>query len=321
VLDIALIAAATWAILLAAGMALVALTPARARPSLLPATPALGAAGLVVVLHVSGLVRPAGTTAPIIVAALAVSLPFSLRALWRPRLPAWSKRLFAGCSALGVGVAAFALVPVLLAGRATVVDPGVGNDSLAFVSLTDWFEHHTLPATPHLRVDPPAYGYVRTHQGLSARVGQDLLQATLAAALHKDPSQTWYAVTCAWLALLPGTVAAAGLLLYRSRITAVAAGAGAAASATVIGQVFNQNSASLLGIALAPLGLAVIVTHLEPARELAVGADAGPPWPAWVGAVVLAGLIGAYSEYLAILVPFAVLYALFSLAPVFASPS
>ena len=175
-----------------------------------------------------------------------------------------------------------------------MVDVGTGNDALAFISLSTWFEDHPMLTRPHIGTTSPALGYVRTHQRLHARVGQDLVQASIAVTAHRDPAAVWYPLTCLWLGLLPGAAFAAGNALVRRRTVLSAAAFTAAMSAIVMGQVFNQHSASLLGIAVVPLALAGVVSVVDRNRL---------SWPPWLGALFVVGVLGAYSEMLTVLVP------------------
>ena len=293
-------------LLIACGLAVLAFVPERLRGSLVPAVPALGAAGLVLVLHVTSLVVPTREVAPFVVAALAVSVPVSVYRLVRPvPLPKASVRLAVSALVVGLALGGFALLPSLRLGRQTVVDAGIGNDSAAFVGLTDWLEGHVITATPRFKVDAPAYGYTHQHQNLQARIGQDLVQGLIAGTVHLDADQTWYTVTCLWLVLVPGAFAAAGLALFRSRLAALVAGVAAAGTSVVLTQAFNQNSASLLGVGLVPLAVTGIVSRVErPATQLS-----SRRWPLWLAGGALAALIGAYSEYLSILGPAVLLIA------------
>ncbi|GAC1590196.1 MAG: hypothetical protein NVS3B21_07510 [Acidimicrobiales bacterium] len=282
-----------WLLLSLVGLTVIVLTPRRFQDLLLPAVPAVGACGLIAMLSLGGLVFPVRQLVPPIVFGCV-----SVLAIRGARHRIQFKRGAVGAllvvTLLGAVPVVIALQPDLAIGSPTMVEVGTGNDALAFISLSTWFEDHPVLSRPRIGATSPALGYVRTHQRLHARVGQDLVQASIALTAHRDPAAVWYPLTCLWLGLLPGAAFVAGNVLVRRRSVLTAASFVVAMSAIVMGQVFNQHSASVLGLALVPLALAGVISVVDRHRFA---------WPPWLCALFVVGLLGAYSEMLAVVAP------------------
>ena len=86
---------------------------------------------------------------------------------------------------------------------------------------------------------------------------------------------------------------AAAAVLGAARGAGLAAGAVMAASAVLVQQVYSQNAGSVLGIALAPLVVAVVVAALDRDRQV----------PVLLAGLLLSGLVGTYTEYAPFVAP------------------
>jgi hypothetical protein len=119
------------------------------------------------------------------------------------------------------------------------------------------------------------------------RVGQELVQAALNTVTGTDPVSTFTPWLGAWVLLIPGGAVAAASLLGSRRVVGLAAGVVVAGSAVLLQQVYNQNAGSVLGIALAPVVLACVVASL----------GRPPRVPLLLAGLMLAALVGTYTEY------------------------
>jgi hypothetical protein len=254
---------------------------------LLPAAPAIGALTAAAVLHWPGTFVGTNIGLPVAFAAGALACRTRLRPLARNLRSCW--RLLLVVTAIGVPALVVGLEPQTRAGGARVVQPTWNNDAYAYVSLTDYLQQHPATAHPEIPPDPPAYGYSRSHLHSGLRIGEEFVQAAVATATGNTPERTWYTVSASWLLVLPGAMVGAAALLGSSPITGAIAGLIAGISALSTGQLFNQNSASLLGMVVSPLALALLV-----ARLCAFG-----PWqpPRWLVGLGITGLAASYSEY------------------------
>jgi hypothetical protein len=258
------------------------------RERLASATGVLGAAVLVVALHIPALVTGVRWGLVLVVAA-GIALAFIQRRRHRGRgdllsRRAWGRLVLA--AALGVLPLVVTLLPELRVGGPVVDQPTLNNDAFSYVTVSDWLRGHSALDQPDTKAGPPAYGYVAFHLDIGLRIGEELLQAANATVNRSDPLRTWFPTMAVWLWLLPGSVMAAAEVLGHDRRLGAVAGVVTGASAVVIGLAYNQNSASLLGIAMAPLVVALLAAVIEDA-----------PLPRWLPAVMVAAFLGTYTEY------------------------
>lgn len=284
---------------LVAGLLAIGWVPEQHRSRLLPGAPAIGVAVLVAALHWTTLVVGVGD-GMVVVAVVAVAVTVALQrrrpGWWRHPSRAW--RTLVVALALGAVPAVAVALPMLEERSSRVVQVTLNNDAFYYVSLAEWLADH--PAVEDVEIgvgvegaDAPSYGSVSNHQDIHLRIGEELLQAVPVALLDQPAVRTWYPVTATWLALLPGAcyVAAVGL---RARPVAGLVGGVVIGAASLVGyQALNQNSASVLGIALLPLAVGAVVGALDRDRRV----------PLALAGVSLAGVIGVYAEYAVLLGP------------------
>lgn len=276
------------ALVLAFGLLALSLLPVVWRERLAPATGVIGAAALVVALHATSIVTGVRWGLVVVLAAGAALAIVERR---RHRGPgdllgrrAWGRLVLA--AALGVLPLVVTLLPELRVGGPVVDQPTLNNDAFSYVTVSDWLRGHSALDQPDIEAGPPAYGYVAFHIDIGLRVGEELLQAANATVNRSDPLRTWFPTMAVWLWLLPGSVMAAAELLGHDRRLGAVAGVVVGASAVVVGLAYNQNSASVLGIAMAPLVVALVGIVIE-----------GQPVPRWLPAVMAAAFLGTYTEY------------------------
>jgi hypothetical protein len=295
--------AIAFALLAAAGLAVWVWLPSTWRRITLPALPLIGAMALAVCLHLTGIVTGV-RTGLIVLGAIAV-LTLCLRS-WRQ--PWWRDlrdrgALLGLAAALVIGVVALGLL--LIPARPLGLDlvaPGGGSDSFAYITPAAWLEDHPLTQIP-TDSDPPVWAYTQTQLRQGFRMGEELDQAAVAVVSGHDPLVTWYAVAALWVLLLPGALIAAAATLRLRRLTGMAAAVLAAMSSVVLSEVIYSHSAGALGLAMAPLAVAVAGRSLDDA----VAQQPDRP-PAWLAAGALTALACTYTEYLPALALAAVLY-------------
>lgn len=294
-----------WAVLAVVGVVVLALVPDPARRRLLPAAPLLGVLLMVASLSLTAFftsVRNGMLVLALVVVTIAVATTRSRgRAVWTYRRQDLAVALAA--AVLGLGPFALAVLPSLHA-HGQLVQPTGNHDAAFYVSLTEWLEHHDGVHAPVITQDPtiadaapPAFGPTRSAITAHLRIGESLTQAGLNTVLRTDSQTTYYAFTALWAALVLSSVTAAARLLRLPPLACLSAALAVSVLPLTIRQVYNQNAASLLGIALAPLVLAMFGDAVSRRRTV----------PVWLAALGLGGLVGVYLEYLSILVPAAVL--------------
>lgn len=303
VLGSLLIVAGAWVLFSLVGMCCIALLPsARHRAEVMPAAPAIGVLGVIVVLHWTSWLLGAevGAVIALLLCAVALWHPLTRARLLQPDRRALL--MLAVCGALALPIVAIGVLPQRQAPRPTVVQPTPNNDAYAFVTEADWLLHHNAIEEPG-RVDVPiGYQYVRHHIDHGLRIGQELAIDTVATVSRQPVDELYWPMTVLWLALIPGVVVAAGGALGMRRNAALIAGVVLSLGALEGYQLFNENSAAALGVAVAPLALAAVADALDllPGRER---------FPLLVAPLVLAGVVGAYAEYTPLLLPLFVLVA------------
>jgi len=297
-----LLAAAAWGLLSLLGLMLLAAVAPELRHALLPAAPLVGVAFLVAALHATGLILSVRRGLVVVVLLAVVVLVVGVRrGRVRPLVDrpsaAWS---LAGL-ALGIPFALVALAPSAILDASRVVSPSASNDAVWYVSVSSWLEDHpitdvpAIPLAPAESADPgvPADGPAVSALTFPLRVGQELVQASLNVVTGTSPITTFTPWVATWVLLLPGGCLAAAALLRLGRGVGVLAGVVMASSVVLVQQVYNQNAASVLGIALAPLVLAAVVAGLERDRRM----------PLLLAGLLLSGLVGTYSEYAPFIAP------------------
>lgn len=300
-LEVVLLVAVAWALLALAGVAVLAAVPPTARAALLPAAPLVGAAFLVVGLHATGIVLPV-RWGLVVLAVVAVALVAvgSRRGCLRPFADRASLGWTAAAVAVGAPLAGIAAAPSLALGDGRVVSPAGSHDAFWYVSVSRWLQSHSILDVPDIPAAPAAAadGVLAdgpTVSSLTAplRVGQELVQAALNTVTGTAPTDTFSPWIAAWVLLVPGGCLAAAVLMGLSRWVGLAAGVLIAGSAVLVQQVYSQNAASVLGIALVLPVLGCVVAAL----------DRRPPVPLLLAALMLSGVVGTYTEYAPFLAP------------------
>lgn len=303
---LALVAVA-WLLLAALGLSVLAHVPPRLRGRLLPAAPVVGVALAVAVLHASTAVTGADVGA-VLLSGVAVLLAVTATRRYGRRAWVVARRdvavagLVAVASLVPLGTV---LAPSLEVGGG-VVQPTQNNDAFYYVTLASWLRDEpgvqapVIASEPSAQAAPPSYGPVASHVRSHLRLGESLVQAGLNVALRTDERTSWFPLTALWVALAVGSTCAAVRLLRLPVLAGLATGLVVAVHPLVLQQAYNQNSASLLGTALAPLALVAVHTALD--REPAV--------PRWLAALLLVGWLGTYTEYAVLGVPALALAAL-----------
>jgi hypothetical protein len=272
-----------------------------ARRLLVPAAPLVGAAYLVVALHLTGIFLPAGIGVWIAFAfavlALVVRFFFDRGALtdWFSAIPDAIR-----VAAIGLLGAAMALTPSFLANSPLVMQATQANDAFYYVTVSQWVAGHSVTTLPSLGLSPltgldsPAFGPAYESIHYSLRVGQELVQAGL-STLTSIPLVAgftpWLGV---WVFLIAGGAWVLGAAFGLPRLGRLALGALLAVSFSVQGQVLQQNADSLLGVAFLPLAIGLVVMAVRPQGD-------HPRVPLWLPALTLAALTGTYTEYLPLL--------------------
>lgn len=290
---VVVIAMSAWAVLALTGLALLLHLDGRQQCLVMPALPALGTMLGVVILHWPAMISDVPTS--LMVGFMVVGLVATVA--WRRggRLVAGAKMLPLLGLALALGVVPFtvALLPAFEIGRPALVQPTPNNDAFAYVSLASWLRSNPALEAPDRGIDAPTFGYARVHLDSGLRIGEQLLQAGVAILNRRDAAATWYATLGAWVLMLPGAYWAAGRVLGMHPAAGAIGGLGAAASTALLGQVYQQNSAAVLGVVMAPL---VVILFADAVRD-----EPALPW--WLSSVAMAALAGTYSEYLPVLAP------------------
>jgi hypothetical protein len=301
-LSTVLLVATAWGLLTLLGLMLLAAVPSALRRTLLPAAPLVGVAFLVAGLHTTGLFlsvrRGLVVLALIAVATLVVGV---VRGSARPLADRSSAGWSLAGLLVGIPFALVALAPSLILDDSRVVSPSANNDAVWYVSVSTWLEDHPITDVPDIPAAPVGsadHGVLADGPAVSAltfplRVGQELVQASLNVVTGTSPMTTFTPWVAAWVLLLPGGCLAAAALLRLGRGVGLAGGVVMASSVVVVQQVYNQNAASVLGIALAPLVLAGVVAALERDRRM----------PLLLAGLLLSGLVGTYSEYAPFVAP------------------
>ena len=292
-LSLTAIVASTWFALALAGVPVLLHLTDRQQQLILPGLPVVGAMSLVVLVHWPAAVLP--TPISLGLSAL-VLLGFGVLGWRRGGRVHLSLRMFGPLAVaviLGVVPMVLALLPTSDLDRPRLVQPTLNNDAFAYVSVSSWLRENPSLDVPKPVEDAPVYGYVGRHLDIGLRIGEEFLQVGAALINGRDVASTWYVVLATWILVLPGALWAACRLTGLSSPLGAVAAFVAGTSAVLLSQVYNQNSAAVLGIVMAPLAIAAIVRRLD-------GDDVLPHWAA---PLALTALAGTYTEYLPVLFP------------------
>jgi hypothetical protein len=293
------------ALFLLIGVATIVLVPESQRSLLIPAAPVIGAAVLVVCLHLTGLLLPVRLGIWLVVALCLTSLVVagfrgSLRSLLRLR-PIIQLALMSLVGALG---AVLALIPSLTARTALAVQPSASNDAFYYIGVADWFRDNPITRSPVIGQSPstgtdsPAFGPAAETLRLGLRFGQELVNAGISELLGRDPVSTLSPLLAVYVLILPGGVWVLGAAFRMSTAVRVLLAAALVTTFTMINQVQNQNADSILGTAMVPLVLGLCSVALFRRDD-----DKEPPLvPKWLAALSLSALVGTYTEYLVFVV-------------------
>lgn len=280
------------------GLVALALVPKRLRTDLSPAIPATGTAILIVMLYWLGLAIRTQWSLPITLLVVIVAAAI-----------AWRRRGFqfeigplvqAGLGVLlGLLPALVILQPSVVTQNSIVMHPTSNHDSFFYVSSAEWLVDNRLIDEPTINSEigpqstSPAYAPALTTSQLYLRQGEHLIQALVSSAWRGPVSERWYQMQAAWLLLLPGSALALARLARLSSRSGWLGAAATGGASLLTFQALNQNSPSLLGLALFPLVLGLLVRvfrdkPLEGATLIAC-------------AVATAALVGTYPELLVFL--------------------
>jgi hypothetical protein len=288
-------------ILSALGFAVLVQVRPDLRRLLIPAVPLVGAAYLVVALHLTGIFLPAriGVWIAAAVALVALVIRFLLD---KKAFTDWFAAIPDGLSAAAVGSlgAVVALTPSLLARSPLAMQATQSNDAFYYVSVSQWVAGNPITTRPSLGgspltgVDSPVFGPAYESINLSLRVGQELAQAGL-SALTNIPIITGFSPWLGlWVFLIPGGAWVLGAAFGLPRLGRLVLGALLVVSFSVQGQVLQQNADSLLGVPFLALVIGLVVMASRPKPD-------HPRVPLWLPALVLAALVGTYTEYIPLL--------------------
>jgi len=268
------------------------------RAVLLPAAPLLGAVVLVIVLHLTSLLVGVGVGIWIAVALAAAALVAAVvrNRSWR-FVPARS--LLAAGMVLAVGAigAVIALLPSFIADSALAIQPSANNDAFYYVSVARWVLDNPITQSPLIGsgplsgADSPAYGPALESLRLGLRVGQELVNAGVSSLMGLPPVATMSPMLGLYVLLIPGGAWVLGAAFRLPAVARLILGGMLVTSFSLINQTLNQNSDSILGIALLPLvlGLCALVLFRQ--------SDQKPAAPVWLAAISLAALVGTYTEF------------------------
>lgn len=299
-LYLAAIVVSTWLALSLAGLPVMLHLSSERQEMVLPALPVLGAMLLVVVTHWPAMFVPT-PIALIISSAVLVGIAVTG---WRGggRLHVTRRRVLMLVLAFAIGIvpASLALLPALELDRPRLIQPTMNNDAFAYVTLSSWLRENPALDVPEPVEDPPVYGYARSHLTLGLRLGEEFLQVGGALLNGRDVASTWFVVLGAWMLMLPGAFWTSIKMLRLPPWLGVVGGLVAGTSAVMVSQVYNQNSAAVLGVVMAPVAVVALAQALDRADS----------WPRWFPALALAALAGTYTELLPVLFPGLALFAL-----------
>jgi hypothetical protein len=271
------------ALCMAAGVAITALVMPQGR-WLTPATPAAGAALIIVLAYLFGFLLPGRTAAVLVLVALAALLVFGL---WRRRaalldlLPSsgeWLVLVLGGASGLLV------LAPVLAIGFPTTIAAGIA-DGWSRSVLSEWLlDHALIDSSRHVPTARPIGGYSALPHELGA--GYEYLIGMVSTVTGRPTYQVVLPV-----AALAAPIFVSGLAGLQSLITArrTAVWQAVLLAAAVLSPVFilpfvENYLTQFTSVSLWPFAMAATAAFLaRPALDTAV-----------IGAIGLGALAGVY---------------------------
>ncbi|MGX7681452.1 hypothetical protein ACSMXN_21410 [Jatrophihabitans sp. DSM 45814] len=306
-----LIMAAAWLILSLVGWLVLGQFTASKRNLLLPAAPLIGAAALVAVLHYTTLITSVRVGLWFVAGAAGVLLVLNFRKdrrWWATSRSALGLMVLA--AALGAIPATAVLYPSKVVGDSRVVQLSNANDAFYYVTVVDWVTHNrgidrpVFHQTPQQGGAPMSYVSASSQIGHHLRIGDELTQSAINVVLGKSSVDTWYPLSGLWILLLPAAGLGAARCLRMRAASGLILGVAIATSSLTLLQLANQNSDSLLGVALAPFAVAAVVQAL----------DRSPIFGRVFAALMLAALLGTYAEFTPLILP-ALILAVFARRP------
>ncbi len=294
-----------------AGWALLGFVEPRWAQRLAPAAPVVGVAFLVVALHAVVLVVAVKVGAWIVLAAVVGGLGYRLIAggpvAEQVRDLASSGVRASALASFGLLGFGLALIPSVEAKAPTVLATN-NHDAFFYVGAAEWSIEHPITSSPDLGPGPevsrdgPADASAMLTADRQLRIGDILLSAGAGTLSGQPVRAFWMFQVAGWLLFAPASAFAAAHLFARREpddgsdhhpwVLGAVGGLVLSSSSLVVWQVHNQNSASVLGLVLAPLAIAAVW------RQLCHDEDRSP---LLLAAVALAALIGTYGEYTPIL--------------------
>lgn len=297
-IDIVLVTLGALLVLCLSGLCVLWLVPARSRGVLLPALPALGVVALAIPLCLAGAFVAVSTA---VWWALACVLALgAIGLVWRRSWRLGSRRdviALVNSGLLGVLYLLLVLTPLLVVGQATMIQTEFSYDGFYYVSVADWLTDHPATEAPHLGqapgagIDPPVFGPALETWRFNLRVGQESLVAALAVLLGRTPIEVQFILMGVWSFLIPGGTVVLARALGLRQAGGLVLGAALLLSYPFITQVLRPNADSVLGIALIPLALGVVIRIMR-----SPGSRTAPPL--WLAGAIIAAVIGIYTEYL-----------------------
>lgn len=297
-----LLMAAQFMLLTVVGAAVVGVIPSRQRALLLPALPALGAALISVVLSSTTWFWSArvGAWAVLLTVVVLAAIAYRARSAlgtkpWQ--LPRRAVAVAVATMLLSLAGVVTALLPAIWLDDHRPVPSVASQDLFYYAAESAWLQDHPILPTPQVLSTPgeltvsPAFGPIVSSLDVSLRIGQPLVHATLDAVMGTDAADSLMAMSALWLLLLGPCAFVAARLLGASTLIGFAAALLTTTAATVLSQFYAGNVDALLGMSLALLAISTVVSAAE--RRIS-------PWPA---AVVVAGLVGVYTEYALFVAP------------------
>ncbi|MFV0260762.1 MAG: hypothetical protein ACK5PP_20180 [Acidimicrobiales bacterium] len=299
VLIAGLVVMAQWLVAAAAGWTVLGLAGDATRRRMAPAGPAVGLAAQIAVGTLGASLAPMRIVTPVVLALVvagAAATTVRHGAPGRSEITALVAPLI--LPALGLVVLAW---PLAATGAGTVMVTA-NHDAMFYVSAAEWAVDHRISDVPDLDSAPldsddaPADASAYFVEVNSLRIGDVILVAAPAALGAEPIRHIWMPQMMGWLLVVPASLAGALAWLggdRRVRRATVAVGSVVITTSTVLAhQVWNQNSASVLGIVLAPMAIAGVWAWID-------GVDDRGPAP--LAALLLVGLLGSYLEFTPIL--------------------
>ena len=281
------------AVLSIIGLLVVALAPAREASQNAIAAPIIGVVAVSLFHAAVGAIFPTRVSTVILIAAVLAGFVRVARSR-RSEFADALTRLRGAPLLLAMGLPALIFGSAVFADGPALVRTGQTFDVYAFVAAADWVDNHRYTDLPIASEDPPGDLYAAGHLAADLRLGNEQTITSLAFLLGGlDEMQLMQAVQGLWIILLALGAGTLALSLGTGHRRAAVVAMVIPLSPLLIAQLFDQNVASLLGIAagLCTVG-AVHLSLVRPSR--ANGLIAG---------FFLAGLAAIYSELLILVLP------------------